>query len=122
MRIVRLAKESAKALLTHKLRAFFMMAGTLMLAGVIFIIQHRRIGWHLLAAGWGVIFGLAYGSFFSKLYTDNPHDPGNIPFRSLLWIVGTGLVAAALGLIWCLCSGGHEHYAGDRNQFVGPTR
>jgi putative ABC transport system permease protein len=29
MRIIRLAKEGAKALLTHKLRAFFMMAGTL---------------------------------------------------------------------------------------------
>jgi len=29
MRIIRLTKEGAKALLTHKLRAFFMMAGTL---------------------------------------------------------------------------------------------
>jgi len=29
MRIIRLTKESTKALLTHKLRAFFMMAGTL---------------------------------------------------------------------------------------------
>jgi hypothetical protein len=79
-----------------------MIAGALMLAGVVFIVRNRPSGWRVLTAGWGMIVGLAYGSFFSKLYAETPTDAGNIPFRILLWLVGMGLVAAAAGLCWAL--------------------
>ncbi|HEY6562993.1 MAG TPA: hypothetical protein VIY86_00725 [Pirellulaceae bacterium] len=78
-----------------------MIAGTVILAGVLLIGRGSAAGWNVLAGGWGAIWGLAYGSFFSKFLTTNPTDDGNIPFQSLLWIIGFGLIAATVGLFWC---------------------
>jgi hypothetical protein len=74
----------------------------LLISGGLMVYCYGHRYWPWVCAGWGVMFGLMSGSFFSKLYAEDRTDVGNIPFDILLAAVGIGFVVTSIGLIGSL--------------------
>jgi hypothetical protein len=55
-----------------------------------------------LAAAWGVLGGMAYGSFFTQLHRAGEPDPSGLPVLAVLLVKGFGLLLSIAGLIGAL--------------------
>ena len=72
--------------------------GALLLLGAWQIRRRPEHGLRVLAAGWGVAFGMLYPSFFSHLEKMSAPDLGRFPHRVLTGMIGFAFLGSILGL------------------------
>lgn len=78
--------------------AFWMddvLMGALLLTGALVTSRDTPARRAFFTGAWGVAVGMAYLSFFEKLYAPEMQNPGNLPLSLLTALAGTGLVVAA---------------------------
>jgi hypothetical protein len=88
--------------------------GALLLFGAWAVLRGRENGARILAAGWGVAFGMLYPSFFSHLEKMSAPDVGRFPHRILTGMIGFAFLGSIVGLGSCLGS----KRSGRRAEFV----
>jgi hypothetical protein len=76
--------------------------GSLLIVSALLILRGYEYGRPLLIAGWGFSSGLLYGSFFSKVTSDDYNFQSNIEPALLVNLIGLAFVTAVLALLWPL--------------------
>jgi hypothetical protein len=72
--------------------------GALLLFGAWAVRRRQDYGMRVLAAGWGVAFGMLYPSFFNHLAQMAKPDVGRFPHRVLTAMIGVAFFGSILGL------------------------
>jgi hypothetical protein len=72
--------------------------GALLLFGAWAVRRRQDYGMRVLAAGWGVAFGMLYPSFFNHLEQMAKPDVGRFPHRVLTAMIGVAFFGSILGL------------------------
>jgi hypothetical protein len=72
--------------------------GALLLWGAWAVKRRKEHGLRVLAAGWGVTFGMLYLSFFNHLEQMSKPDVGRFPHRVLTGMIGVAFVGSIVGL------------------------
>jgi hypothetical protein len=76
--------------------------GLLLIVPAILILKGRNDWIKVLISGYGFATGLLYGSFFSKFLDVKNIQQSNIEADLLIFLIGLGLLASLVGLIWTL--------------------
>ena len=50
------------------------------------------------SAGWGVVAGMLYGSFFGKVFDPGQAEAGNWDLGVLTWLIGVAFLTSLIGL------------------------
>jgi hypothetical protein len=72
--------------------------GALLLFGAWAVRRRKEHGLRILAAGWGVAFGMLYPSFFNHLEQMSKPDVGRFPHRVLTGMIGVAFLGSIVGL------------------------
>ena len=79
--------------------------GMILIVSAALTLKNKRFGPKLLIGAWGLCVGLLYGSFFSKVVSQQNILQSNIEYNLLVNLIGIVFGISLIGFVWVLLIG-----------------